>query len=80
MFNGKKIKQLEERVAALNERVQTLAVEVDFFAKRVEAQSAEIDKLYMKLAQKEVSKPLPVKPKPNRKPKKNGKENTEAAK
>ena len=80
MFNGKKIKQLEERVAALNVKVQALVGEVDLFAKRVEAQSVEIEKLYMRLAINAAEKAQQSKPKPKRRPRKNGKENPEAAK
>ena len=79
MFYGKKIKQLDEKVAALEARVQTLEITVENQTKRVEAQSAEIYKLFMLLVHKEIEKTQQIKPRPNRKPKKNGK-NTEAAK
>ena len=80
MFYGKKIKQLEERVAALDARLQNLVRDVDLFAKRVDAQSDEIEKLYMQLAINAAEKTQQSKPKPKRRPRKNGKETPEAAK
>ena len=81
MFNGKKIKELEEKVDDLELRIADLAYKVN-------RQSDDIDKLYVVFANKiakiqtqektqtQESKP---KAKPKYRPKKNGKETPKSA-
>lgn len=69
MFNGKKIKELEERVNALETRVHELN-------HAVAQQGTEIDKLYALFANQSAAKVQDKKPSYRHRPKKNnGKEN-----
>ena len=79
MFYGKRIKSLETRVEQLTQRVIDLTNMTDRLVKEVSEQSREIDSIYLLLEQHAQVK-AQAKPKANRRPKKNGKENAEAAK
>lgn len=87
MFNGKKIKELETRVAELQTKVEALVKKVNEYVRKTDKQTEEIDKLYLLFeqmvaanAQQETKEKTKTTAAPKYRPKKkNGKKSTEAA-